>query len=240
MMFVALWCLLHYDVVTLLCLLHYDVCRLLCLLHYYFCRIITFVALWCLLLIVFVPLLHLSHYYVCCIMMFVALWCLSLDTTFVAYRVCRSIYCAVLSPTMKYLCLRPSIRVSSWETILRSTSPWVFSLFGAIASSSSMKMMAGAFLAASSKAVRRLDSDSPASLDIISGPLMWKKKAPVSWETARAMRVLPVPGGPCSRIPRGGRTPIFCTGRNLPLSGLFHEIFSFYFLLSTFYLGPIW
>jgi hypothetical protein len=39
---------------------------------------------------------------------------------------------------------------------------------------------------------------------MISGPLMRKKKAPVSLATARAMSVLPVPGGPYSRMPRGG------------------------------------
>jgi len=40
------------------------------------------------------------------------------------------------------------------------------------------------------------DSDAPASLDMISGPLIRKKNAPVSLATARAMRVLPEPGGP--------------------------------------------
>ena len=107
-----------------------------------------------------------------------------------------------------YLCLRPSISVRSWETILLSTSPWVFSLFGAIESTSSMKMIAGEFFSASSKALRRFDSDSPASLDIISGPLIRKKNAPVSLATALAIKVLPVPGGPNRRIPRGGFTPI--------------------------------
>lgn len=45
-----------------------------------------------------------------------------------------------------------------------------FSRFGAIASNSSIKMMAGEFFSASSNALRRLLSDSPASLLIISGP----------------------------------------------------------------------
>ena len=71
-----------------------------------------------------------------------------------------------------------------------------------------MKMMAGAFFSASSNALRRLDSLSPASLDMISGPLMRKKKAPVSLATARAMSVLPLPGGPYSRMPLGGFTPM--------------------------------
>lgn len=54
-----------------------------------------------------------------------------------------------------------------------------------------MKMIAGAFFSASSKALRKLLSLSPDSLDIISGPLIKKKKAPVSLATALAIRVLP-------------------------------------------------
>ena len=65
----------------------------------------------------------------------------------------------------------------------------------------------GEFFSASSKAFLKFDSDSPANLDIISGPLMRKKNAPVSLATALARRVLPVPGGPNMRIPRGGFTP---------------------------------
>uniref|UniRef100_A0A6B0UY97 Putative conserved secreted protein n=1 Tax=Ixodes ricinus TaxID=34613 RepID=A0A6B0UY97_IXORI len=106
------------------------------------------------------------------------------------------------------LCFSPSMRVSSWDTMRRSTSPCVFSLLGAMASSSSMKMMEGEFFSASSKALRRLLSDSPASLLMISGPLIRKKKAPVSLATARAIRVLPVPGGPYRRMPLGGLTPM--------------------------------
>ena len=91
-----------------------------------------------------------------------------------------------------------------WSNKGRIRPVQTFSLLGAMASSSSMKMMAGAFFSASSNAFLRLLSDSPASLLIISGPLMRKKNAPVSLATARAIRVLPVPGGPYSRIPRGG------------------------------------
>jgi len=71
-----------------------------------------------------------------------------------------------------------------------------FSLLGAMASSSSIKIIDGAFFSASSNAFLRLLSDSPANLLIISGPLIRKKKAPVSLATARAISVLPVPGGP--------------------------------------------
>ncbi|GMP88859.1 hypothetical protein CsSME_00040688 [Camellia sinensis var. sinensis] len=90
----------------------------------------------------------------------------------------------------------PSMRVKSCETIRLSTSPCVFSLFGAIESSSSMKMIDGAFFSASSKAFLRLLSLSPANLDMISGPFIQKKKAPVSLATALAINVFPEPGGP--------------------------------------------
>mmetsp|Transcript_83845 Transcript_83845/g.242185 ORF Transcript_83845/g.242185 Transcript_83845/m.242185 type:complete len:236 (+) Transcript_83845:1082-1789(+) len=90
----------------------------------------------------------------------------------------------------------PSMSVRSCDTMRRSTSPLVLSRLGAIESISSMKMIAGAFFSASSKARRRFPSASPAIFDIISGPLMRKKKAPVSLATARAMSVLPLPGGP--------------------------------------------
>lgn len=83
-----------------------------------------------------------------------------------------------------------------------------FSRFGAIASNSSINIIEGEFLSASSKAFRKLLSDSPASLLMISGPLIRKKNAPVSLATARAMSVLPVPGGPYNKIPLGGFTPI--------------------------------
>eukprot|EP00438_Fugacium_kawagutii_P016367 Skav233052 [mRNA] locus=scaffold3507:70202:70949:- [translate_table: standard] len=54
--------------------------------------------------------------------------------------------------------LMPSIRVNSWDTTRFSTSPLVLSRLGAMESISSMKMMAGEFFSASSKALRKLDS----------------------------------------------------------------------------------
>ncbi|KAJ7739391.1 cell division control protein 48, partial [Mycena metata] len=115
--------------------------------------------------------------------------------------------------------LRPSMRVRSCDTTRRSSSPlepnsvikdaYVYlSRLGTIESIESMKMMAGEFFSASSNAFRRLLSLSPAILLMISRPLMRKKKAPVSLATARALRVLPVPGGPNIRIPRGGLIPM--------------------------------
>src|SRR4051812_3180064 len=58
---------------------------------------------------------------------------------------------------------------------------------------SSMKIIAGEFFSASSKAFLRLPSASPAILDMISGPLIKKKNAPVSLATALAINVLPDP-----------------------------------------------
>jgi hypothetical protein len=68
--------------------------------------------------------------------------------------------------------------------------------------------MAGEFFSASSNAFLRLLSLSPAILLMISGPLIRKKKAPVSFATAWAMRVLPVLGEPNIRIPHRGLIPI--------------------------------
>ena len=110
--------------------------------------------------------------------------------------------------TMFERAFRPSISVRSCETTRRSTSPLVFSRLGAIESISSMKIIAGEFFSASSKALRKFDSLSPAILLMISGPLMRKKNAPVSFATARAISVLPVPGGPNIKTPRGGFIPI--------------------------------
>ncbi|KAF7811482.1 cell division cycle protein 48 [Senna tora] len=71
-----------------------------------------------------------------------------------------------------------------------------------------MKIIDGAFFSAFSNAFLMLLSLSPANFDIISGPLMHKKKAPVSFAIARAIVVLPEPGGPYNKIPLGGLTPI--------------------------------
>lgn len=42
---------------------------------------------------------------------------------------------------------------------------------------------------------------------MISGPLIIKKKAPVSLATAFAIKVFPDPGGPHIKTPLGGFTP---------------------------------
>mmetsp|Transcript_53230 Transcript_53230/g.108607 ORF Transcript_53230/g.108607 Transcript_53230/m.108607 type:complete len:335 (+) Transcript_53230:1019-2023(+) len=101
----------------------------------------------------------------------------------------------------------PSISVRSCDTMRRSTSPFTLSRLGAMESISSIKIIAGAFFSASANALRRLSSDSPAIFDMISGPLMRKKNAPVSFATARAMSVFPEPGGPYMSMPLGGLMP---------------------------------
>lgn len=69
---------------------------------------------------------------------------------------------AALDPNSLFLC-------NGYQefSILRNST---FSRFGAIASSSSINRIAGEFFSHSSNALRKLDSDSPANLLIISGP----------------------------------------------------------------------
>lgn len=88
----------------------------------------------------------------------------------------------LLVAAMTITCPRPfspSMSVSSCETTLRSTSPCTFSLLGAIESISSMKMIAGLCFSASSNAFLKLPSAYPAIFDMIYGPLIKKKNAPV-------------------------------------------------------------
>jgi hypothetical protein len=75
------------------------------------------------------------------------------------------------------------------------------------ASSSSMKMIAGACSRASLN--RRLIRAAPSPANIsINDDADWEKNwAPDSWATAFASSVLPVPGGPWSRIPFGTLAP---------------------------------
>ena len=110
----------------------------------------------------------------------------------------------------------PSISASSWGTTVVSTSldtpvPRVRNRD----SISSKKTTTGTPRAALSRArakMRRMRrSVSPTYLSSSCGPLMLRKwvRRPVvrarEVATARAMRVLPTPGGPYSSRPRGGR-----------------------------------
>jgi len=67
--------------------------------------------------------------------------------------------------------------------------------------------MAGLCFYAYSKAFLKFPSAYPAIFDIIYGPLIKKKNAPVSLATALAISVFPEPGGPYNKTPLGGLTP---------------------------------
>ena len=127
--------------------------------------------------------------------------------------------------------LRPSIKVNSCATVLLSVSPLVSSLFGAIASSSSINMIEGEFSSASSKYSLKFSSDPPTYLLMISGPLIAMKWESLSLATAFASNVFPVPGGPCIRTPFGGAIPNFSKSSGL-LRGI--SIISLTFLTSSF------
>ena len=75
------------------------------------------------------------------------------------------------------------------------------------ASSSSMKMIAGACARAVSKSLRMRAEPSPTYISTKDEADCAKNAAPDSPATARASSVLPVPGGPCSSTPFGTRAP---------------------------------
>ena len=74
-------------------------------------------------------------------------------------------------------------------------------------SSSSMKMMTGAIFFASANRVRTREAPTPTNSSTKSEPVMLRKGTSASPATARANRVLPVPGGPTSRTPLGAFPP---------------------------------
>src|SRR6201985_215737 len=70
-----------------------------------------------------------------------------------------------------------------------------------------MKMMQGAFFFACSNMSRTRLAPTPTNISTKSEPEMVKNGTLASPATARAISVLPVPGGPTSRTPRGMRAP---------------------------------
>ena len=70
-----------------------------------------------------------------------------------------------------------------------------------------MKMMQGWFCLAWSNRSRTRLAPTPTNISTKSEPEMLKKGTPASPATARASRVLPVPGGPNSSTPLGMRAP---------------------------------
>uniref|UniRef100_A0A2M4ACQ5 Putative ribosomal protein s8 n=2 Tax=Anopheles triannulatus TaxID=58253 RepID=A0A2M4ACQ5_9DIPT len=108
--------------------------------------------------------------------------------------------------------LNPSIWFSSSNIVRCASRSPAFSeskRFVPMASSSSMKMMVGAFSLASANASRTSFAPSPMNICTSCGPASLRKVDFVWAAQARARSVLPVPGGPYSRTPFGGRMPRF-------------------------------
>ena len=106
---------------------------------------------------------------------------------------------------------KPSISVKSWLRVCsRSSLPpyWPPLRFWPMASISSMKTMQGAFSFAWSNRLRTLEAPMPTNISTNSEPEMEKKGTFASPATAFASMVLPVPGGPTSRIPLGMEAPM--------------------------------
>mmetsp|Transcript_10619 Transcript_10619/g.21017 ORF Transcript_10619/g.21017 Transcript_10619/m.21017 type:complete len:273 (-) Transcript_10619:315-1133(-) len=105
----------------------------------------------------------------------------------------------------------PSIWLSSSSRMRctsRSAPVWASKRFVAMASISSMKMMDGEFSRAILNTSRTIRGPSPRYFCTNSDPTTRMKDAFVCEATARAIMVLPVPGGPKSSTPRGGSIPI--------------------------------
>ena len=107
----------------------------------------------------------------------------------------------------------PSISVRIWFSVC-SRSSWPPEMLGPpaererpIASSSSMKMIAGAAALACWNRSRTREAPTPTIISTNSEADIWKNGTPASPATARASSVLPVPGAPLSSTPRGMRPP---------------------------------
>ncbi|HBP37328.1 MAG TPA: hypothetical protein DD640_01025 [Clostridiales bacterium] len=70
-----------------------------------------------------------------------------------------------------------------------------------------MKIMQGAFFLAWSNRSRTRDAPTPTNISTKSEPLIEKNGTPASPATALANKVLPVPGAPTSKMPRGILAP---------------------------------
>ena len=105
---------------------------------------------------------------------------------------------------------KPSISTRIWLSVC-SRSSWLpprpAPRWRPTASISSTKTMHGELRLAWSNRSRTRLAPTPTNISTNSEPEMLKKGTPASPATARAIRVLPVPGGPTSRTPRGIRAP---------------------------------
>ena len=105
----------------------------------------------------------------------------------------------------------PSISASIWLRVCSRSSwppPSPAPRLRPMESISSMKMMAGACLRAVWNRSRTRDAPTPTNISMKSEPVTDRNGTPASPATARASRVLPVPGGPTSRTPLGILAPI--------------------------------
>jgi hypothetical protein len=105
---------------------------------------------------------------------------------------------------------KPSISTRIWFSVC-SRSSWLpprpAPRWRPTASISSTKTMHGALRFAWSNRSRTRDAPTPTNISTNSEPLIEKKGTPASPATARERSVLPVPGGPSRRTPRGMRAP---------------------------------
>ena len=104
---------------------------------------------------------------------------------------------------------KPSISTSSWLSVCSRSELLSEPRSPPTASISSMKMIAGRCLRAIANRRRMREAPRPANISTNAAADCEKKFAPASCATALASSVLPVPGGPCSRMPRGTFAPSF-------------------------------
>ncbi len=113
---------------------------------------------------------------------------------------------------------KPSISVRIWFRVCsRSSWPPMAApppRARPMVSISSMKTIEGATLRASEKSSRTREAPTPTIISMNSEAEAEKNGTPASPATARASRVLPVPGGPANRTPPGIRAPRarYCCG----------------------------
>ena len=113
--------------------------------------------------------------------------------------------------TMPSVASKPSISESIWLSVCSRSScppPRPAPRLRPIESISSTKMIALPIFRALWNRSRTRPAPTPTNISMKSDPVTERKGTPASPATARAMRVLPVPGGPTSSTPLGMRAPI--------------------------------